>query len=246
MAMVGLLVLTLLKPGPSGDHDVTHPSAASESRGPVIPAASDRELRAQAQRAVLKSPLLWCYGTSYFFIKFIRYTLLFWLPFYLSKALGYRGDIAAYVSTSFEAGGVVGVIAIGMLSDRLRRRSRAFVAIPTLLALAAVLFGHSVMSSASIAYNVAFFAAVGFALFGPDALISGAASQDAGGPHAAATATGFVNGLGSLGPILVGPVVDGIQKSLGWGALFTALGAMALLSALTLLPVLRRAPRIGA
>ena len=83
---------------------------------------------------------------------------------------------------------------------------------------------------------------VGAALFGPDSLLCGAAAQDAGGPRAAATATGFVNGVGSVGAILEGVTVPLVTERYGWGALFPVLVGLAVLASLALLPTLRRVP----
>jgi sugar phosphate permease len=235
IAIVAVLVLVLLKPGP-GDEG---PSSNSRQDAPL---ASSAQLRRDAQRQVLTSPVLWCYGASYFCIKFIRYTLLFWLPYYLSSQLGYAPDLAAYVSTAFEAGGIVGVIVMGVYSDRLRRYPRSALAALGLVALALALVGYAWLSGGAVATNAVCLALVGAALFGPDSLICGAAAQDAGGPHAAATATGFVNGLGSLGAILEGVVVPVIAKHLGWEALFPALVGLGLLAALALFPTLWRVP----
>jgi sugar phosphate permease len=90
---------------------------------------------------------------------------------------------------------------------------------------------------------VVVFALVGAFLFGPDSLVSGAAAQDEGGPHAAATATGFVNGMGSLGAILQGVVTVQVSRLWGWQALFYVFVGLAVLAALCLLPSLRRDPR---
>jgi sugar phosphate permease len=82
-------------------------------------------------------------------------------------------------------------------------------------------------------------------LFGPDALLSGAAAQDTAGTAAAATATGFVNGIGSLGAVLEGLVVPRIVPRLkdgfDWSAFFPALALFALGAVLALLPTLRGA-----
>jgi OPA family sugar phosphate sensor protein UhpC-like MFS transporter len=194
---------------------------------------------------VLKSPVVWCYGGAYFCIKFIRYTLLFWLPYYLSKQLGYAEDQAAYVSTAFEAGGVLGVIALGIYSDRLRRYPRSALAALALVGLAGALMGYASLAAMGIGLNVLCLGLVGLFLFGPDSILCGAAAQDVGGPHAAATATGFVNGLGSLGAILEGLIVPFVSQRFGWNALFPVLVGMAVLAAVALLPTLKRvsAPR---
>lgn len=189
-----------------------------------------------AQRRVLRSGLLWSYGASYFFIKFIRYALLFWLPYFLSTTLAYRADVAANVSSAFEVGGVAGVILIGTLSDRLGMGSRAALSALSLLGLALSLFAFSRAGARDVWENAAILALIGAFLFGPDALLSGAAAQDAGGTRAFAAATGFVNGVGSLGGIVEGLAVPQISARFGWGALFPTLLALALASAAALLP----------
>jgi MFS transporter, OPA family, sugar phosphate sensor protein UhpC len=257
LAAVGLLVLSLLRAGP-GEREAPE---GEEGRPPTCQAAHEEqeadaphsqddfseasriELRRRAQRRVLRSRVLWCYGASYFFIKFIRYTLLFWLPYYLSKQLGYAEDHAAYVSTAFEAGGIAGVITVGILSDRLRAYPRSAVAAVALVGLSIALLAYSLLSTWGVVANVVCLALVGAALFGPDSLICGAAAQDAGGPHAAAMATGFVNGLGSLGAILEGVLVPIIATELGWGSLIPALVGLGLLAAVALLPTVRRVAR---
>jgi sugar phosphate permease len=204
--------------------------------------ATDRERRA-AQRAVLKSGVLWCYGLSYFFIKFIRYALLFWLPYYLAKRFGYRGDTSAYLAQAFEIGGVPGVILIGTLSHRMPRVSRSAIAAIWLLGLAGAVFVYIRLSTHGIWGNAIGIGLMGMMLFGPDSLISGAAAQDAGGPLAAATATGFVNGVGSLGAVLEGLAVPAISHRWGWQAVFPVFLGMALIGAAALIPTLTRTAR---
>jgi len=62
--------------------------------------------------------------------------------------------------------------------------------------------------------------------------------MDAGGPRAASMATGFVNGIGSIGPILQGLLVPPLAKHYGWQALFPTLVVLAVCAALVLLPTL--------
>ena len=87
--------------------------------------------------------------------------------------------------------------------------------------------------------NIALLTVIGALLFAPDSILCGAAAQDAGGRHAASMATGFVNGIGSLGAFVVGLAVPPIVQSYGWQVLFPCLVGMALLSALCLVPALR-------
>ncbi|MBK7585686.1 MAG: MFS transporter [Myxococcales bacterium] len=225
LVLVALAVLVWLAPGPASTGTATELATA----------------RRVAQRAVLKNPVLWCYGASYCAIKFIRYALLFWLPYFLASRRGYGEERAGYVSIAFEVGGVVGVIALGIASDRLRHYSRSLLSAVGLVGLTLALLLYSRLGASSTLVTVLGLALVGATLFGPDALLSGAASQDAGGPHAAATATGFVNGMGSIGSVLEGIVVPLISKRYGWDAVFQLFIGVALLGALALVPTLKRA-----
>jgi sugar phosphate permease len=237
LALMAGVVLLWLAPAPR-----TQPP--SPATAPLAAAATlELERRADvraAQRVVMKNPELWAYGASYFFIKFIRYALLFWLPYYLGISRGYAGDVAAMVASAFEVGGVVGVIAIGMFSDRLRRFSRAGISALALFALTAALFCYTPLSALGLVPNLLGLAVIGACLFGPDSLLSGAAAQDAGGPHAAAFAAGMVNGIGSVGGMLAGFAVPQISRAWGWEALFPSLVGLAACSALALLPVILR------
>jgi MFS transporter, OPA family, sugar phosphate sensor protein UhpC len=233
LAAVSLLIFAFLRPGPRQvqGRDAT-------SRG------VDATLRLAARRAVMRSPLIWSYGASYFCIKLIRYSLLFWLPYYLADGVGYDDDVAGYLSTAFEVGGVVGVIGIGTLSDRVRHVGRAGLAAISLLGLGAALLVCDAAAHAGLGATIAAFSLVGALLFGPDSLISGAAAQDAGGLYATSTATGFVNGMGSIGAILQGAITVWVSRAWGWTALFHVFVGLALLSALCLVPSLRMDPKL--
>src|SRR5262249_51271352 len=159
----------------------------------------------------------------YFGMKLIRYSIDFWLPYYLEKSLGYPRDTAAYVSTAFQFGGIFGAIAIGWISDRWFPGRRGVIAAICTLGLAGALALYGQISCLGLWVTFAAMALVGFCRFGPDALISGVAAQDLGGPMAAATVAGFINGCGSVGAIAEGALVSGISTRFGWQAVFQAL-----------------------
>lgn len=214
----------------------------SDDEGAAVSGHHDEvplEVRRQAQRAVIRNRALWCYGGCYFFVKFIRYTLLFWLPYYLAEQLAYSERAAAHLSNAFEVGGIAGVVVIGFLSDRVRRYSRSAVATLWLLGLGVALLAYGRLAHEGTLTNILLLALVGAALFGPDSLVSGAIAQDAGGGHAAATATGFVNGVGSVGAMLQGLVVPVIRERWGWQSLFPVFVVLSFLAALMLLPTVR-------
>jgi sugar phosphate permease len=233
MVCVALLVLWLVRPGP-------RPAQATPTTS-----EEDTAERRRAQRAVVRNPVLWSYGASYFFIKFMRYALALWLPFYLQEQLAYAVDKANNVASAFEGGGFVGVIAMGALSDK-RNLGRIPLSAAALLGLAVALFACAKLVGDSTWLNVLLLAVIGAFLFAPDSILCGAAAQDAGGPMAASMATGFVNGVGSLGALLEGLTVPLLAKRYGWNMLFPGLVGMAVLGALCLLPVLRVSVRARA
>jgi OPA family sugar phosphate sensor protein UhpC-like MFS transporter len=218
IAAVGLLVFLALRPGPQ------------RSTG-----GSPRPSR-EAQRALLRNPVLWSYGASYFFIKLIRYCFLLWQPYYLNTAVGFDVVTAGYLSISFEVGGTLGAVAIGVVSDRLPGWSRAGVSAVSLVALAGALLAYASLSPRGAVAQFALVALIGCLLAGPDSLLSGAAAQEAGGPEAASLAAGFVNGFGSLGALLQGWVTVAVQAAWGWSGLFHLFVGLALLAAICLVP----------
>ena len=226
MGVVGVMVLLLLKPGPGSNPEVPPERNASAN------------YTVDAQRRVMLNPILWSYGASYFCIKLIRYSLLFWLPYYLSQILGYEKETAGYLSTSFEIGGVAGTILMGWLSDKYRHIPRATLSAISLLGLALATLLYAKLGTSGIVLNFVLMALVGALLFAPDTLLSGAAAQDAGGPQAAAIAAGMVNGLGSIGAIAQEAVTRGVSKAYGWDALFVTFVALSVLGAVLLAPAI--------
>ncbi len=223
LAAVALVIFAWL-PGPPGG------TGTSTSGG-------DGEARKRARRALLRSRLMYGYCACYFCLKLIRYSLLFWLPFYLHTAVGFGEVESGYLSTSFEIGGVAGSMGLGYLSDRFGG-SRSSAALLSLLGLAGALLLYARLGAAAAPLHFASMALVGALLYGPDSLLSGAAAQDAGGPHAAATAVGLVNGVGSVGALMQGALMVLVQRVLGWNALFYVFFGLALLAAACLVPTL--------
>lgn len=228
IAIVGVLVLATLRPGP-GEIPV----------GATEPESHPGEAR-EAVRRALASPLLWSFGVSYFAIKLVRYSLLFWLPYYLSDELGYEPRAAGYLSTAFEVGGIVGVLGSGLFTHRFRGISRTGLSAALLALLAVVLLVYARAPHPSTLASAIGLALTGACLFGPDSLLAGPLAQDVGGPRAAATATGLVNGIGSVGAVLQGFLNVWVSRAFGWRAVFYVFVLLSLAASLALVPAARR------
>ncbi|MBL91687.1 MAG: hypothetical protein CMH56_07720 [Myxococcales bacterium] len=186
----------------------------------------------QHVRLVLTSRPIWTLGLSYVVLKFIRYSLLFWLPFYMAQELKYETGEAGYTSIAFDVAGVLGVILAGLISDRLFKSRRAPPAVIMMLLLAVATFAYTEVSGLGKIENLISIAVLGFLLYGPDALISGVAAVDFGHGRASALAAGFVNGLGSIGGALSGVVVGYVSELYGWSSVFMIFSPLCIVGAL--------------
>jgi sugar phosphate permease len=110
----------------------------------------------------------------------------------------------------------------------------------SLVGLAGAFWLYPILGATGVAGNVVGLALIGFLLFGPDSLLSGAAAQDAGGAAAAALAAGLINGMGSIGAVLQEIVTRGVSGRWGWNGLFHAFVGLSLFGVLCLAPTFRR------
>lgn len=180
---------------------------------------------------LLRMQVLWTLGLAYFGLKLIRYSLLFWLPFYLKQHLHYSEAQAGYLSLPFEVGGIVGSVTVGWLSDRYFRHSRLKITVPALLLLGGALITYQLVGDKGLVVNAVLLACVGFLLFGPDSLLSGTMSQDLGGRAATGRVAGIINGMGSVGAIFSPLIVARVSESYGWGTLFFGFCAVTIVAA---------------
>ena len=158
-------------------------------------------------------------GSFYFFVKFIRYSLWSWAPFFLERNFGLKGNDAGYLSTVFDLAGVAGVIVTGLLSDRFFKSRRAGVSLLMMLIMLASCMLLAMGGGVSVTIFAVCLGLVGFTLYGPDALMSGAGAMDIGSRRGAVLAAGVINGMGSIGSVvqelLIGRLYDTGKGNLG-------------------------------
>ena len=151
----------------------------------------------------------------YFFAKFVRYAVWSWATYFLVRNYALSNAEANVYATAFELGGLPGVFITGWLSDRYFKSKRAGVALIMMIGMTAatgalVLFG----SSGVWPFTILLFL-VGFTLYGPDALLSGAGAMDVGGRYRATFATAVISGFGSSGPVVQELVIARMYDSKG-------------------------------
>ncbi|HWO21505.1 MAG TPA: MFS transporter [Kofleriaceae bacterium] len=141
-------------------------------------------------------------GGFYFFVKIVRYAVWSWSAYLLIRNYGMSDSQAAGYSVVFDLCGIPGVYLTGWLSDRYFGSRRAGVSLAMMLGMTVATGLLFAFSGAGVTVFIVLLGVVGFTLYGPDALLTGAGSIDIGGRRAAVYVTALISGLGSLGPVV--------------------------------------------
>ena len=138
----------------------------------------------------------------YFFAKFIRYGLWSWAAYFLSHTYGLDKSHAALYSTVFDLVGIPGVFVTGWISDKYFGSRRSEIALIMMLGMMVATALLMAFGGTSVAVFVVLLGAVGFTLYGPDALLTGAGAMDIGSRRLATFAAATISGFGSIGAIV--------------------------------------------
>ena len=243
--------------GGSGRSAIEEPVGAATATISLEDGASSSSSSSNSSGASLASvlrgtPLLLNIGCAYCAIKLVRYTLIMWLPFFITSQLeGYSDESAGYMSTIFDGGATLGTIVGGTLSDSLCGGRHLAVTLPAIAigAMIVLNFGSlaSLHGSIGLSAGMAF---LGFLISIPDSLLGSAAAvaavQRSGQTTSVlTTALSLVNGIASAGPILQGSLTPIIAARFGWDGVWTACAVLCALAALLLLPAAADERRVG-
>lgn len=165
---------------------------------------------------------------SIFCGKCVRYAILLWLPLFLQQALHYSPLEAGIGSTAFDIGGVLGSLLNSVLVKRLfgghNLLGTAACSALCGASLLVLLVGRSLLGTAPLVFMLLlsglFNACVDVLLTGPVAARLGERH------HAPVAISGAVNGAGSLGAVLQGPLVAHFAVTGGWPAVLAWLMAL--------------------
>jgi len=115
---------------------------------------------------------------------------------------------------------------------KFRRHWSRYPLVPVLVSgiigtVAFVLF--MLTSEWGVGWNGVFMGVAGAGVCAPDALLGGSVAVSLGeadGRNAGAAVTGLINGCGSLGAVLEGPLVGYVSDRYGWNAMFVLIIAL--------------------
>ncbi len=182
----------------------------------------------------------------YFFAKFIRYGLWSWAAYFLHENYHLSDSTAAAFSVVFDVCGIPGVILTGYISDKYFASRRGEVSLIMMCGMVVTTALLMAFGGTSVAVFVVLLGAVGFTLYGPDALLTGAGAMDIGGRRHATFATAMISTFGSTGAAFQEIVISRACKpEAGLGPIFAMLFGSAAIGTLFCAALVIRSKRGG-
>jgi sugar phosphate permease len=142
------------------------------------------------------------------------------LPHYLIASLAYTSRSADHIASCFELFGFLGPLAAGHVLQKWLSVRRMALAAGMLFGLAFLCLVHPVLANDGWFAMCVSISLMGILINGADILISGMAVLDAVPEELHGRATGFVNGIGSMGQIISPFLITIFVSRLGWTKLF--------------------------
>ena len=143
------------------------------------------------------------WSASYFFIKTVTYTILFWMPYYLTLTLDSQA-VADNLTVLFDVSMIAGTTCLGFLSDHIGGTRSPLFVLSFAVGSLPLLFLPALETSTAH-YAVAF-GVVGFLSGGPAHMYGTAVSVDLGEtaalmgkPGLVSSLSGLIDGIGTLG-----------------------------------------------
>lgn len=250
LLVVALAYVTLVRNRPP---DVGLPGMAEETSeapkagdGPGEPHAASPGSAWKIFSRLASDKTVWIIGAAFFCVKLTRYAFLFWLPIYMTQQLHYSIRDAGYTSSLYELVGFSGALIAGYASDRIFNSRRPPVVALMMFGLGAACLIHPMLAGLGHWGNALGIGIIGIMTYGPDTLLSGATAQDVGSESGAATAAGFIDGVGSMGQLLSPYVVAFISERYGWDALFYSFVIIAIIGGMVIATRWNYQPQVAA
>ena len=184
-------------------------------------AGDSADYRAYVARHVFRNPNVWIIAIADFFVYTVRFAALDWGIVLLMETKGLSLASATTLCFVFEIlGGNLGMVVAGWATDRFfgSRAHRTSVVCMAGAALALAAFWR-VSESAPFVLKLVPFMMVGFFIYGPQALLGVATTQQAT-PRAAGVAGGFVGIFSYASTILSGIGFGFVAQWWGWNAAY--------------------------
>ena len=140
-------------------------------------------------------------------------------------------QMAAFMSTPFDAFGALGIISLGWAFGRIGRPARTRLLCAILLTLTALLYYLPLITRQGPWLPTIAVAVIGFLAYGPYSLLAGVLSVEIRGKEYVGTVAGIVDGVGYLAGILAGQQFGRLVDAGGYTRGFQSLAILTLISA---------------
>ncbi len=193
----------------------------------------------------LSNRVLWILAVGFFCANAVRYAFMNWAVTYMADFHGQSVKDSAFQAVALPLIGSGGAVFSGWASDALFGGRRAPLCAMMLLGLAAVCLVFPALPAGNPLAATALLGLAGFLIYGPDMLMSGAATVDFSHPRAAAAATGLTMSTGAAGAIFSGAGVGWLRDIAEgrWDLVFQLLAVLALIPALLMASLWNARPK---
>ena len=175
----------------------------------------------------------------------VRYSFMNWTVQYMADFHTRSIKNSALTAIMVPLVGSLGAISAGWASDTLFGKRRAPVCVIMMAGLSLVCAAMTFIPKGEWVLASVLLGMAGFMIYGPDMLMSGAATVDLSHPKAASMATGLTMCLGALGAIFSGAGI-GYLKDIAhgnWGLVFWVLAAMPIIPAVMMISIWNARPK---
>jgi sugar phosphate permease len=188
-----------------------------------------------------KVPQFWIVCGLSFILTITRETFNVWTVDFLRTNSGghMSSQLAAFLSTPFDAMGALGILLLGWLLDRLSHSRRNWLLFGILAAVAALVFALPQLAAMPVWMVVTTIGLIGFLSYGPYSLLAGVLAVEIKGKEFVATVAGLVDAAGYLAGIVSGYVFGRMLDHGGYLLGFHVLGITTLAAALLCLGLYR-------
>jgi len=193
----------------------------------------------------LSNRVLWVLAIGYFCMNSVRYTFMNWSVQYMADFQGRTIKNSAFTAIAIPLIGSLGAVTAGWASDNLFAKRRAPVCALMLIGLAVICAVFTVVPQGHWILATTILGLAGFMIYGPDMLMSGAATVDISHPKAASIATGLTMCFGATGAIFSGAGIGWLKDNAkgNWALVFWVLAGLSLVSALLMVSIWNARPK---
>lgn len=233
-------VLFLFKDSPA---DLGFEPILKTSAKPLETPAEKAAYRAYVREHVFRNPRVWTIAIADFFVYTVRFAALDWGIVLLMESKGLTLATATTLCFLFEiVGGNLGMVVAGWATDRFfGSRAHRTSVFCMLGAAAAIVVFWLVPASAPLAAKLVPFMLIGFFIYGPQALLGVATTQQAT-PRAAGVAGGFVGIFSYASTVISGIGFGYLAQRWGWNAAYAAMLTASVVGGGVLLAIWRAKP----